>query len=69
MHVCPKSRLLSFVAAIAIVATVACVDSSTAPQVSGERANRDTSAIIQGDSTECRSGYTIFNGRIVCNET
>lgn len=68
MHVSPKSRLLSFVAAIAIVATVACVDSSTAPQVSGERANRDTSAIIQGDSTQCRSGFVISSGRIICNE-
>jgi hypothetical protein len=69
MTVSPKSRLLSLVAAVAIVATVACVDSPTAPQVNGDRASLDTTTFVQGDSTECRSGYTIFNGRIVCNET
>jgi hypothetical protein len=62
----PKSRVLSLLGALALVTTVACADSSTAPQPSGKRSLRDTT-VLQGDSTLCRSGYSVINGRIVCN--
>ena len=63
-----KARVLSLLGAILVVTTVACADATTAPQPHGARAARDTTGFIPGDTTECRSGWTVILGRYVCNE-
>lgn len=62
-----KARVLSLVGAVLVFTAVACADSTTAPQPAGARAPRDTTGFIPGDTTECRSGYTISQGRYICN--
>ena len=62
-----KARVLSLLGAILVVTTVACADATTAPQAHGARAARDTTGFIQGDTLECRSGWSIMSGRYVCN--
>jgi hypothetical protein len=62
-----KARVLSLLGAILVVSTVACADATTSPQPHGARAARDTTGFIQGDTTQCRSGFTIISGRYVCN--
>ena len=59
---------LRIVLFLATLATAACVDASTAPVTSPVegRAVRDTT-VIDGDSTQCRSGFVIINGRVVCD--
>ena len=61
-----KSRLLPLLGATILIGAVACVDSPTAPRVTGKRSLRDTT-VLQGDSALCRSGWSIQTGRIVCN--
>jgi hypothetical protein len=62
-----KARVLSLLGAILVVSAVACADSSTAPQPIGVRAAHDSSdGFVQGDTTECRSGWIIESGRYVC---
>jgi hypothetical protein len=68
MHAVSKTRTFSLLAAILTVITVACADAATAPEVQGERSVRDTTAIVQGDTTLCRSGWQTVGGRVVCNE-
>jgi hypothetical protein len=55
--------------AVTLVSTVACADMPSAPApIPGAKATRDSIAPpLEGDSTECRSGFTIVSGRIVCN--
>lgn len=60
-----KSRLLSLLGATIVFSAVACADSMTAPSPRGVRAARDT--VAEGDTTLCRSGWNIVNGRYVCN--
>jgi len=67
MHTISKTRLMPFLAAVILVGAVACVDSPTSPQVKGKRSVRDTT-VVSGDSTACRSGWVIMNGRIICNQ-
>ena len=64
-----KSRVLSLLGALVIVTTVACADATTAPQPHGARAARDTTGFIQGDTLACRTGWSVIQGRYVCNET
>lgn len=66
MNVTSKNRLLPLAIALTLVAAVACVDSPTSPQAAGKRSMRDTT-VLEGDSTECRTGWSVSNGRIVCN--
>jgi hypothetical protein len=66
MNISTKSRVLSFLGAIALVSVVACADSPTQPTVPGARAARDTIPPIEGDTLDCRSGWTVINGRYVC---
>ena len=62
-----KTRVLSLLGAILVITTVACADSTTAPQPKGARAPRDTTGgFIQGDTLECRSGWVVAAGRYVC---
>ena len=61
-----KSRLLSLLGATIAFTAVACADSATAPTPRGARAPRDTT-VVQGDTTLCRSGWTIIDSRYVCN--
>ena len=61
-----KSRIMSLLGAVTLITTVACADSPTDPVVRGARAPRDTTAVIQGDTLECRSGWVIEMGRYVC---
>ena len=68
MNSVTKSRVLALLGAVALVSIVACADSSTEPVVTGARAARDTTTgFIPGDTSECRSGWTIMGGRYVCN--
>ena len=60
-----KSRVLSLVAVVVALAAVACADTSTAPQPKGARAPRDTMP-VQGDTSQCRSGWVIISSRYVC---
>ena len=62
-----KSRLFSLLGAVVLISTLACADSATAPSPSGAKAARDTTTGFIGDTLMCRSGYTIQEGRIVCN--
>ena len=61
-----RTRALVVVAAALSTALTACVDTVAAPLTPGKRALKDTTGFV-GDSTLCRSGYHIINGRIVCN--
>jgi hypothetical protein len=62
-----KSRLFSLLGALVLVATLACADSATAPSPTGAKAPRDTSTgFIPGDTLDCRSGWEIQGGRVVC---
>jgi hypothetical protein len=61
-----KARVLSLLGAIIVVTTVACADATTSPQPHGGRAARDTTELIQGDTTQCRSGWIIQSGRYEC---
>lgn len=61
-----RTRVLLFGACLSLAALTACVDTLTSPLPAGKRAMKDTT-VIDGDSTLCRSGYTIIGGRIVCN--
>ena len=62
-----KARVLSLLGAMLVVSAVACADATTAPEPTGARAPRDTTGFIQGDTLECRSGWTVQTGRYVCN--
>ena len=62
-----KARVFSLLGAVLVVTMVACADTTTSPQPSGARAPRDTTeGFIQGDTTECRSGWIIVSNRYVC---
>jgi hypothetical protein len=61
-----KTRILSLLGAATLTTAIACAD-STAPQAAGTHPLRDTT-VLQGDSTLCRNGWEIVDGRIVCNE-
>ena len=53
---------------ILLTTVVACSNTLTAPgPVAGQRATRDTTLYL-ADTLNCRSGYTIINGRVVCSE-
>jgi hypothetical protein len=67
MNVSMKSRVIALLGAIALVAAAACADSATAPTVTGARAPRDTT-VAGGDTSLCRSGFTVISGKVVCNE-
>ena len=56
-------RLFLFVTLTGALA--ACVRDFTAPTPVQRKATRDS---VQGDSTLCRSGFTVIDGKIVCNE-
>jgi hypothetical protein len=62
-----KARILSLLGAVLVVTAVACADSTTAPLPTGVKAARDTS-VIEGDTTECRSGWAVVTGRYVCRD-
>jgi hypothetical protein len=66
MNAVTKSRVLSFLGALALVSVVACADSPTQPEVIGDRAVRDSIPPIEGDTLECRNGWNVVNGRYVC---
>jgi hypothetical protein len=57
-----RSRIFSLLGAVVAVTTVACADSPTGPTANGRPAVRN----IEGDTLECRSGWTISEGRYVC---
>jgi hypothetical protein len=59
-----KLRLPAFVGAVTLAA--ACGHPTTSPEAAGTRAPRDTTT-FEGDTTTCRSGWVIINGRVACN--
>ena len=61
-----KSRILAVVSAVTLITIVACADAPTSPTPRGVRAAKDSTG-IQGDTTLCRSGWLIDNGKVVCN--
>jgi hypothetical protein len=62
------ARALPVALAVTLVSTVACADMPSAPApIPGAKATRDSIPPLEGDSTACRSGYSILSGRIVCN--
>lgn len=63
----PKSRIFSLLGAVVLISTLACADSATAPTPAGAKAPRDTTTGFIGDTMMCRSGWSIIDGRIVCN--
>ena len=64
MNTTSKTRVLPLIAAVTLIAAAACADSTTAPQVVGKRAVRDTT--IETDSSSCLRGFVILNGRVSC---
>jgi hypothetical protein len=68
MTVATKSRIFALFNAITLVTIIACADSPTSPEPRGARAPRDT-AIVEGDTALCRSGYEIQSGKVVCNKS
>jgi hypothetical protein len=63
-----KSRVFSLVGAVVLVATLACADTSiTAPTPDGAKAARDTTTGFLGDTVNCRSGWQVIGGRVVCD--
>jgi hypothetical protein len=56
---------------IAALAATACADVMTEPSraPNGARAHRDTTVGELADTLNCRSGWVIMNGRVVCDET
>lgn len=54
-------RLVAF---LAVIATVACVDLSTAPQPA-----KAGKAVKDSTDVQCPSGYVVIDGIIVCRET
>jgi len=63
----PKHRVFLALAAIAVVA--ACDTRPTEPTPSQARVQTlgTAGAATLGDTTQCRSGWVIINGRYVCN--
>lgn len=61
-----KLRLPAFVGAVILASAVACGTPTTSPEAAGTRAPRDTTT-FEGDTTTCRSGWVIINGRVACN--
>ena len=63
-----KSRVFSLVGAVVLVATLACADTSiTAPTPDAAKAARDTTTAFLGDAINCRSGWDVIGGRVLCN--
>lgn len=66
MNELSKARIKPLIAMIALIGLAACESSFTSPQVTGKRAQRDTT-VAMGDTINCRSGWQITGGRVVCN--
>ena len=66
MNIIAKSRLFPLIGACIVVGAVACVDSPTAPARIGAKAARDS--IVYSDTLQCRSGWEISTGRVVCRD-
>jgi hypothetical protein len=62
-----KARVFSLLGAVTLISAVACADATTEPHAIGKRSLRDTTT-LEGDSTLCRNGWQIQQGRIVCND-
>jgi hypothetical protein len=62
-----RSRVFSLLGAVLLITTFACADSATAPTLAGAKAARDTTTGFLGDTLNCRSGYAIIDGRVVCD--
>lgn len=60
-------RLPTFVGAVVLVSAAACRNAPTSPEMTGRRSPRDTALAFVGDTTACRSGWVIINGRVACN--
>ena len=59
-----KPAIIRLAVLVACVSATACVDTATAPRTpAASRAFRDT----VGDTTACKSGYSVMDGRYVCN--
>ena len=62
----PTLRVLLFVA---LTGVASCADAVTGPrQPAGARAARDTVPPNPADTADCRHGYTIMYGRVICSE-
>jgi hypothetical protein len=56
---------------VAALATAACADSMTAPSrmPASVKANRDTTVGTLADTLNCRAGWVIMDGRVICDES
>lgn len=61
-----RLRLAPLILAASAITLAACADGSTAPDATLARAR--PSFNIEGDTLSCRNGWTVLNGRYVCNE-
>jgi hypothetical protein len=60
------NRAAALIAAITIGLITACADVTKSPTIPGSRAAKDSTE-IEGDTTECRSGWIVSQGRYVCS--
>lgn len=60
-----RKQLVRLAIIIAAIGAIACADAMTASAVN--KRGKPT-ADLTGDSTLCRSGFAIVDGRIICNE-
>ena len=63
-----RTLIFRFALFAALTSVAACADSLTSPSARSHRATRDTVPPNLADTLNCRGGYTIVNGRVVCNE-
>lgn len=61
-----RPRLAALVMAASAITLAACADAATSPDATLARARQTFR--IEGDTLDCRNGWTVLNGRYVCNE-